>query len=83
MVRKVQGLTGPALAAALSGGSPLAPAADLDGSMFVGEAVGGRFYFDRLIPPPGPGSGRLHLGARAVGRRWPAMPWGGQVLSIT
>jgi hypothetical protein len=39
MVRKAQGLTGPALAAALLGWSPLAPAADLDGSMFVEEAV--------------------------------------------
>lgn len=38
-MERVQGLTGPALAAALMGRIALAPAADLDGSMFLGEAV--------------------------------------------
>jgi len=38
MVKKVQGLTGPTLAAAPRG-DPLAPAADLDGSILPGEAI--------------------------------------------
>ena len=74
---KVQGLTGPALAAALSRWSPWRQRQTSMGPLSWERPSAAEYQLDRLIPPPGPGSGRLHLGARVIGQEWPAMPWGG------